>query len=120
MGNFVAKRVKLQAKEYNKKRAKLKPTDIVLKLQLKDGEEDTFTDTLEITEDWWYDYQSFRERISVKVAKYGVTAFENALRAASDAMIGSNRYEIDKRDITAPDFDRPYWRFYCIMNPETY
>jgi hypothetical protein len=120
MGNKVAKIVALEAKKYNKKRKLLKPAGITLKLELKDAEEDTFTTSLELTSDWYYETQSFRERISVKVARYGDTTFEAALREASDASIGSDRYEIDKRDITTPDFERPYWRFYCIMNPETY
>jgi hypothetical protein len=103
MANKVAKIVKLEAKKYNKTRKILKPVGVTLKLQTKDG-----------------DYDSFREKIRVKVAKYNDSTFESNLLLASDALIGSDRYEIDKRDITVPDADRPYWRFYCIMNQENY
>jgi hypothetical protein len=121
MANKVAKIVKLEAKKYNKTRKILKPVGVTLKLQTKDGDDDTFTDlSPEITDDFWYEYDSFREKIRVKVAKYNDSTFESNLLLASDALIGSDRYEIDKRDITVPDADRPYWRFYCIMNQENY
>lgn len=120
MANKVAKLVKLKAKEFNKKRKILRTPGITLTLQIKDGEEDTFIDLMPVvTEDWLHEHDSYREKMRVMVAKVDEIFKVNLLKA-TDVLIGSDRYEIDKRDILQPEGDRPYWRIYGIMNPETY
>jgi len=120
MGNKVAKIVKGEAKKFNKLRAALKPVGVTLTLQLKNGEALTFTNELVVALDWYYEEQSYKERVKVMVAKVDDATFEAALEKASDVLIGSNRYEIDKRDITPPDGETPHWKFYGIMNAEVY
>lgn len=119
MGNKVAKIVKGEAKKHNKKRKFLKTPGITIRLATKDGMDGTLTETLDITLGTYYDYDSFKERVNIRSARLD-TPFEEALLTASDVIIGTDEYEIDKRDIQRPDGDRPYWLFHSRMNTELY
>lgn len=119
MGNKVAKLVKLRAKEFNKKRKLLRTPGIILTLQIKDGEDNTYTNALVVTSAWLSSFDAFRQRITIKVATLD-SGFEAALKVASDVAIGSDRYEINKRDIHRPDGERAWWEFYSIASEEVY
>lgn len=119
MANLYDKRVRLEAKKFNKKRVKLLPLGIECKLLLKQGlVPGSYTELYDVT-DWWYYHNSFREKTIVQVASLD-TEFREALVIASDVQIGEVIYEIDVRDIQQPDANRPYWQFSGAMNVELY
>lgn len=119
MGNKVVKIVKGKAKEFNKKRKYLKPPGITCILLVKDGEEDTYTDLEPEVKNFYYDYDGYKEATKFMVATL-TEEFKANLLIASDVRLGDDIYEINKRDITAPDGDRGFWRFYAKMSTELY
>ncbi len=117
MGSLNNKIIKLTAKKFNKKRAKLLPTELVCKLLRKVGlASNTYEDLFTVI-NWWYYHNSFKEKTILQVATID-TDFEEALLVASDIQIGTQIYEIDVRDIQQPDGNRPYWQVSGIMNVE--
>lgn len=119
MGNKVEKIINLTAKKFNKKRKFLKPIGITLDFCLKDGEDNTYTNLTPTVSNFYYDYDSYKEATKVMVATLDTT-FQNNLKKASDIKLGSDYFQIDKRDIKPPDGDKGYWQFYCRTSTENY
>jgi hypothetical protein len=116
MGSLNDKRIKLEAKKYNKKRSKLLPTGIQCKLLEKIGFTETYNEIHNV-ENWWHTYDNYRKQTIVRVATQD-QAFRDALQRASNIKVGFDIFEIDKRDLKPPDGNRPYWEIRAIIDIE--
>lgn len=116
MGSKNDKIIKLTAKKFNKKRKLLLPAGITASLVKKAGDAGTYTNLFNL-DDYWYEFNTWRERTLIQVARQD-TPFVSALTQASDVRIGTDYYEIDKRDVRAPDGKHPYWEIATIMDFE--
>ena len=120
MANLYEKRVRLEAKKFNKLRTKLAPVGITGELLLKDGFDGTYSVSYTL-HDWWYFKNKYTREMVVRVATLDQD-FIDALETASDVKIehGSFQtiFEINKRDINHPNFKTPYWEILSLMNFE--
>lgn len=116
MGSKNDKIIKLEAKKFNKKRAKLLPEGIECSLLEKNGFTGTFNKIFDVI-NWWHTYDNYRKQTIVRVATQS-EPFREALSRASDIKVGENVFEIDKRDIRPPDGNRPYWEVRAIIDIE--
>ncbi len=118
MANLALKRIKLQAKKFNKQRTKLALPGTYAWLLINSGQTGTYK-KIYILHDWTHEYRAFRNQTNVKISST-LPVFIASLRRASHISINGEVYQIEKRDVAPPEFKRPWWEFYCTKNGERF
>jgi hypothetical protein len=122
MASLLSKRIRLEAKKFNKLRSKTTglatdgaPSAFLLTRNAKGT---GFNSEYEVI-NWMWDYSDFREKAVLMIATE-LDELVAKIRIASHFSIEGQVYEIGERDIVQPTMKVPYWRIYGDYIPKTY
>jgi len=118
MGSKNDKLIKAKAKEFDKLRKKILPSNAKCELLLIIGTSGTYR-TLYTLRHWWPQYNREREQLGIREATQDV-GFINSLQESSHLRYNGVIYEISTRDVRPADGRRPYWTIYCILNADKF